>query len=158
MKKKHIITLITIALFYSYTIQAQTLEPKLENITWISGDWKGKAFGGITEENWSKPSGDSMMAAFKLTNNGKVTFYEIIVIREIENTLLLQLKHFGGDLKGWETKNETVDFPLISISENKVTFKGMVFEKISPKEMNVYVDIKDEEGGVENVKFNYIKQ
>ncbi len=158
MKKKSIIILIITAVFWSFKGQAQNLEPKLENIAWISGDWKGKAFGGITEENWSKPSGDSMMAVFKLTNNGKVTFYEIIIIREVDNTLLLQLKHFRNDLKGWETKDETVDFPLVSIAENKVTFKGMVFEKISANEMNVYVDIKDEEGGVENVKFNYKKQ
>jgi len=158
MRKKGFITLVTIAFFWSFTTQAQNLEPKLENIAWISGDWKGKAFGGITEESWSKPSGDSMMAAFKLINNGKVTFYEIIIIREVNNTLLLQLKHFGSDLKGWETKNETVDFPLISITTNKVSFKGMVFEKISDTEMNVFVDIKDEEGEVENVKFNYKKQ
>ena len=152
--------LITIVLFWGISSQAQSnsLNPKLENIAWISGQWKGEAFGGITEENWSQPSGDSMMAAFKLINNGKVTFYEIIVIREINKTLLLQLKHFSGDLKGWETKNETVDFPLISITENKVSFKGMIFEKVSATEMNVYVDIKDEEGEIENVKFNYIKQ
>jgi hypothetical protein len=71
---------------------------------------------------------------------------------------MLQLKHFGNDLKGWETKNETVDFPLKEITETKVVFEGMIFEKVNPNEMNVYVDIKDEEGQIENVKFNYIKQ
>ena len=137
--------------------QETVLAPKLENISWISGNWKGEAFGGQVEENWSSPSGGSMMATFKLINNGKVSFYEIEIIREIENTLVLQLKHFNNDLKGWETKNETVDFPLIKITPNSAEFEGMSFEKVSDKEMNVYVDIKNDNGEIDKVKFNYKK-
>ena len=152
--------LLTIILFINLACNAQTekkLEPKLENIAWISGNWKGEAFGGKTEENWSKPSGGSMMATFKLINNGKVAFYEIEIIREIENSLILQLKHFNHDLKGWETKDETVDFPLKEITPNKVIFEGMTFEKVNTNEMNVYVDIQQKNGTVETVKFNYKK-
>jgi Domain of unknown function (DUF6265)/WD40-like Beta Propeller Repeat len=134
------------------------LEPKLENIAWISGNWKGEAFGGLTEENWSEPSGGSMMATFKLINDGKISFYEIIIIREINNTLILQLKHFNNDLKGWETKDDTVDFPLIEITSSKVIFEGMTFEKVSDKQMNVYVDMHNKDGSKETLKFNYIKK
>lgn len=134
------------------------LEPKLENCAWIAGNWKGEAFGGQTEENWSAPSGGSMMATFKLINDGEVSFYEIEIIREVENTLILQLKHFDSELKGWETKNETVDFPLIKITENKVIFEGMTFEKVSDKEMNVFVDIENEQGDIQIVQFNYKKE
>lgn len=133
------------------------LEPKLENCAWIAGNWKGEAFGGITEENWSKPSGGSMMATFKLINDNKVSFYEIEIIREVENSLILQLKHFDSQLRGWETKDETVDFPLKEITPNKVIFEGMTFERISDNEMNVYVDIHQKDGSVEVVKFNYKK-
>lgn len=135
----------------------KTLNPKLENIAWIAGNWKGEAFGGQTEENWSEPSGGSMMATFKLINDNKVSFYEIEIIREFENTLILQLKHFNNDLKGWETKDETVDFPLREITENKVVFEGMTFEKVNDHEMNVYVDIHKKDGTSETVKFNYTK-
>ncbi|WP_460219627.1 DUF6265 family protein [Psychroserpens sp. MEBiC05023] len=138
-------------------IPKDTLAPKLSNIKWISGNWKGEAFGGQTEENWSEPSGGSMMATFKLINDGKVSFYEIEIIREIENSLVLQLKHFDDDLKGWETKNETVDFPLLFITPNRVAFKGMSFEKVSDTEMNVYVDIENDKGDIDIVKFNYKK-
>ncbi len=151
--------LLILLIAFSLSCKAQdkkTLEPKLENIAWIAGTWHGEAFGGITEEIWSEPSGGSMMASFKLINEGKVTFYEIEVIREIENSLILQLKHFGPDLKGWETKDETIDFPLIEITEDKVVFEGMTFEKVSDDAMTVYVDIK-ESGETETVKFNYRK-
>lgn len=133
------------------------LEPKLENIAWIAGNWKGEAFGGQTEENWSQPSGGSMMATFKLIKDGKISFYEIEIIREIENTLILQLKHFNSELKGWESKDDTVDFPLKEITKNKVVFEGMTFERISDKEMNVYVDMHKKDGTVEVIKFNYLK-
>jgi hypothetical protein len=139
------------------TTSEEPLSPRLENISWIVGNWKGEAFGGVTEENWSEPSGGSMMATFKLINDGKVSFYEIEIIREVENTLILQLKHFNNDLKGWEAKDETVDFPLQEITTNKVVFEGMTFEKISTNEMNVYVDIHQEDGSIETVKFNYKK-
>lgn len=135
----------------------QKLEPKLENIKWIAGNWKGEAFGGQTEENWSEPSGGSMMATFKLINNNKVVFYEIEIIREVENSLVLQLKHFGDDLKGWEEKDKTVDFPLKEITENKVVFEGMIFEKINANEMNIYVDVKQNDGSIETIEFNYKK-
>ncbi|KAA5823476.1 hypothetical protein FPF71_12275 [Algibacter amylolyticus] len=146
--------------FFSSTILAQAdkiLEPKLENIAWIAGHWKGEAFGGITEEIWSEPSGGSMMATFKLINDGSVSFYEIEIIREIENSLILQLKHFNHDLKGWETKDETIDFPLQKITASKVVFDGMTFEKVNTNEMNVYVDIHQKDGSIETVKFNYTK-
>lgn len=160
MKAFFVITSIMITSFFSVSCNAQVekiLEPKLENISWISGNWKGEAFGGYTEENWSEPSGGSMMAVFKLIDKDAVSFYEIEIIREVENTLVLQLKHFNKDLKGWETKDETVDFPLKEITVNKVTFEGMSFEKISDNEMNVYVDIHQKNGSIETVKFNYTK-
>lgn len=151
------ILIILMAFSLSCKAQTENLEPKLENIKWIAGTWHGEAFGGITEEIWSEPSAGSMMATFKLINEGKVTFYEIEVIREVQNTLILQLKHFGPDLKGWETKDETVDFPLKKITQTKVVFEGMTFEKVSDIEMNVYVDVKNDDGEVEVVKFNYKK-
>jgi len=151
------IPLFFILISLSCFAQSNTLEPKLENIAWIAGNWKGEAFGGQTEENWSAPSGGSMIATFKLIKDGKVSFYEIEIIREVNNTLVLQLKHFNNDLKGWETKDETIDFPLKKITPTKAIFEGMTFEKVSDNEMNVYVDIKQGNGKIETVKFNYTK-
>jgi hypothetical protein len=138
--------------------QQEQLEPKLENIAWISGTWHGEAFGGQVEEIWSAPSGGSMMATFKLVVDGQVNFYEIEIIREVENSLLLQLKHFSADLKGWETKDETVDFPLKYITKNKAVFEGMTFERINDTEMHVFVDVKNDTGEIEELKFEYTRQ
>lgn len=138
--------------------QENQLEANLANIAWIAGTWHGEAFGGQIEEIWSEPSGGSMMATFKLVVEGQVGFYEIEVIREVGNTLLLQLKHFKANLKGWETKDETVDFPLKYITKDKAVFEGMIFERIGESKMNVYVDVKNDNGEIEELKFEYTRQ
>jgi ABC-type cobalt transport system substrate-binding protein len=132
-------------------------QASLDEVSWIQGYWKGEAFGGITEEFWSPPLGDSMMFSFKLVVDNKVVFYELGGIRQKDKTLLLQLKHFGNDFKGWEEKDETVDFKLVKIENNKVYFDQFTFEKISENEMNLYVVIS-ENGHEEEVKFNYLKE
>ncbi|WP_047246608.1 DUF6265 family protein [Maribacter thermophilus] len=130
----------------------------IDQVAWMTGHWKGEAFGGITEEIWSPPLGGSMMFSFKHVADGKVTFYELGHIKETENTLLLQLKHFNGDLTGWEEKENTVDFKLVKLEDNKIYFDGFTMERISEKEVNIYVVIGHKDGTEEEVKFNYKKQ
>ena len=114
---------------------------QIEQVSWIAGTWKGEAFGGKTEEIWSAPSVGTMMASFRLIKDGKIAFYEFEVIREIGESLILQLKHFSGELKGWENKDEMVSFPLVEIGKGVVYFDGMTFKKMGADEMHVYVDI-----------------
>ena len=129
----------------------------LEDVSWIQGHWKGEAFGGITEEIWSPPLGDSMMFSFKLVANNKVVFYELGGIRQVDGTLIFQLKHFGNDFKGWEEKDETLDARLVKIEGNRAYFEGFTFEKANENEINIYVLI-EEKDKTEEVKFIYKKQ
>ncbi len=140
-----------------YEEGSESPKASLNDISWIQGYWKGEAFGGIVEETWTPPSGGSMMCVFKHTVNGTVTFYEIVTIAEENESLIIRLKHFNSDLKGWEEKDETVDFRLVKVTPNRVYFDGFTFEKVSDKEINMYVVIKEKEGSSE-VKFNYHKQ
>ena len=137
-----------------------TVSPKatLSEVAWMEGHWKGKAFGGITEEIWSPPLGGSMMFSFKLVSDGSVQFYEIGHIKQLGETLILQLKHFHGNLKGWEEKDDTIDFRLIKIDGNRAYFDDFTLEKISTNEINVYVVIENGDGSSQEVKFNYERQ
>lgn len=139
----------------SFTEGGTSPNATLEDVSWITGHWQGEAFGGITEEIWGPPLGDSMMFVFKLVSEGKVQFYEIGHIQQQGETLVLQLKHFHGSLKGWEEKDETVDFKLVQLEKNRAYFEGFTFEKISDDEINMYVVIGHEDGTSEEAKFNY---
>ena len=126
----------------------------LEQFAWIAGHWEGEALGGIAEEVWSPPRGDSMMCMFRLIVDGKVKFYELVTLREIDDTVRLQLKHFNGDLTGWEEKDETVDFPLVAIEDDAAYFAGFTFERIGPDELTIWVRI-DDHGTSQDVAFRY---
>ncbi|MCJ7467070.1 MAG: DUF6265 family protein [Maribacter sp.] len=134
---------------------ARSPKADLSQIAWMTGHWKGEAFGGITEEIWSPPLGGSMMCVFKLVSDGAVNFYEICHIRKIEETLWFELKHFHTDLKGWEEKDEVQSFKLVKIEGNRVYFDGFTFERIDANEVNIYFVIAHTDGSTEEVKFNY---
>ena len=51
-------------------------------------------------------------------------------------------------------KDETVDFKLVKIEENKVFFEGFTIEKVGDDEITMYVLI-GEKGKAEEVVFNY---
>lgn len=128
----------------------------LNVVHWIEGLWRGEAFGGITEEVWTPALGGSMMCAFKLVVNGEVKFYELVTIVQENGTLILRLKHFHSDLKGWEKQNETQDFRLVKVTPTKVYFDGFTFERLSNSKMNVYVVVQNGEAKKE-VRFSYTK-
>ena len=62
--------------------------------------------------------------------------------------------HFDPELRGWEEKEKSVEFKLVRVTPGKVYFDGLTFEKISEKEINVYVSLEDKEKNSEH-KFSY---
>ena len=127
----------------------------IEDVAWIAGYWQGSALGGTTEELWTPPLGSSMMGSFKLVVDNEVQFYELCTITEENETLLLRIKHFNSDLKGWEEKDETEDFPLVKIEPNKVFFNNITFEKTSETSLNIYVIFKEDSGNETSMTFTY---
>ena len=139
----------------SFAKNGTSPKANISQIAWMEGHWKGEAFGGITEEIWSPALAGSMMFSFKLVVDGETAFYEFGHIRQLEEALVFELKHFHGDLKGWEEKNEVQSFKLVKIEENRMYFDGFTFEKISDTEVNIYAKIDHEDGSTEEVRFNY---
>ena len=154
-------------LILSFSTQAQntrtlsegTISPKadLSEIAWMAGHWKGEAFGGITEEIWSPPLGGSMMFSFKLVVDGEIGFYELGHIRQVDETLVYELKHFHGDLKGWEEKDEVQSFKFVKIEDDRAYFEGFTFEQVSDNEINIYALIEDGDTGTDEVRFNFTR-
>lgn len=132
----------------------QSPRANLTAVNWLTGHWRGEAFGGLIEEIWTPALGTSMMGAFKLVVEGQVQFYEIETISQVNDTLMFRLKHFNKDLTGWEEKDKTVDFKLVKVPDNKVYFNGLTLERINDNEINIYVAI-EQEGNTKEEKFNY---
>ncbi|MEL6533817.1 MAG: DUF6265 family protein [Bacteroidota bacterium] len=130
-------------------------EASIDDVAWIAGHWMGEKWGGQVEEIWAPPIGDAMMGSFRFVSENKAVFYELLTITETEGTLLLQLKHFHGDLKGWEEKEETVDFKLVKLTEDAAYFDGLTFRKHSEDSMEIIVLAAEEGQPAEELDFLY---
>lgn len=129
-----------------YTETQVSQNAKLKDVAWIAGHWKGEAMSGQIEEVWTPPLGGSMMGSFKLVVDGKVVFYEIETITEENETLIMRLKHFNNDLKGWEEKDETEEFKLVKITEDAAYFDQLTFKKRGDDGLDIYVVIGSKSG------------
>ncbi len=128
----------------------------IDDFGWIAGRWAGEAMGGQFEENWNPPSGGTMMGMFKFINDKGVGFYEFLTIVPSGQSYLLRLKHFHADLKGWEEKDESIEFPLVQVTPTQAIFDGLRFEKIDDDRMKVVVNIK-RDGDSQEVVFDCVR-
>ena len=95
------------------------------------------------------------MGMFRLIKDDKVTFYELFRIAEENGSLVLRLKHFHHDMKGWEDKDAMVTFPLLKIAKGEVQFEGMTFKRTGPDAVDVVVLIGKKGEPAREVKFAY---
>jgi Domain of unknown function (DUF6265) len=116
------------------------------DMAWLAGHWTGEALGGVSEE------------MYRLVKNGKPVFYELLTIVEENGSLVLRLKHFHPNLKGWEEKEKTVDFPLVALEKGAVHFEGMSFHPRDDGTLLVYLVIGSKDGSVREEAFPYKRQ
>jgi hypothetical protein len=103
--------------------------PKIEDLAWMEGAWKGSVGADDVEETWSAPKNGSMIGMFRWFRDGKVRILEMIIIAEMDGGLTMKLKHFNSKLHSVEEPSETTDFILQSAEKdhaiwNQVTRDG----------------------------------
>ena len=126
----------------------------LEDAAWLVGYWQGEAFGGTIEEAWTPATAGSMMGVFRLMEDGETKFYEFILLVEEEGSLVMKLKHFHPDLKGWEEKDDFVSFPLVKITEEGLYFRGLTFLRMGSDEIQAFIALKHQ-GKVREEELTY---
>lgn len=103
--------------------------PTVDDLAWLAGRWQGEAFGGRFEETWAAPVGGTMLGMFRLDRQGGPAFYELCLILEVDGRIEMRVKHFGPGLEGWETKDESLRFPLQRASPDVAEFDGLRIER-----------------------------
>jgi hypothetical protein len=126
----------------------------LADMKWLTGHWVGEAFGGKTEELWTDPAGPNMSGLYRLVKGDKTIFYELMVVTEVDGSLVFRLKHFDADLTGWEEKNEVRSFPLVAKRDGAMLFEGMSFHPDGDK-LTVYLAVDHKDRPIEEVTFTY---
>jgi rhamnogalacturonan acetylesterase len=107
----------------SLTVQAAD-KFTLDQLRFLCGRWVGRDASGETEEQWSPPANNTIMGMYREMSNGKTTFYEFFVISQEPDKLVLRMKHFDANLAGWEDKDKSLIFDVVSLSQNEVTFQS----------------------------------
>jgi hypothetical protein len=91
-------------------------------LAWMAGAWVGNHGTEKIEEHWSHPANKTMMGMFRWLRGDEVWFYELLVIEPEEDSLVMRIKHFYPGLKGWEEKDASIDFVLVSLKETEAAF------------------------------------
>jgi hypothetical protein len=111
----------------------------IDDVAWLTGAWTGVAFGEKIEEVWNPPSGGSMVGMFKLFKGVEPAMYELFIAVEDQSSLVIKLKHFGADFKGWEKQDEYISFPLVKLEEDAAHFAGLSYHRVSNDELHAYL-------------------
>lgn len=138
-------------------LDSGTVSPpaKIEQLSWLTGTWKGEGFGGFLEESWLPPAGGSMVSVFRMIKNNKPVIFEINQIVEENNSLTLKVKHFNGNLKAWEEKEKYVSFPLVKIGSKNAWFDGLTFILDAQNNLIIYLVTEYKDGRTEEDKLSF---
>jgi len=150
--------LITIQSVSGQVAKTERNNPTWDNISWMTGEWIGDGFGGISYGTWSAPINDIMLGTYRHTSDGKNNFFELFTIaKNEEGQFEMKLRHFNPDMTAWEDKEGQLIWPLKSHAENKVTFGPCTYELIAPGKMKITL-LMDNDGKQETEIFNFTKQ
>ena len=115
---------LCLILFVIGSVWGQTNKPlTVESLSWLTGSWEGPINGNILEETWLPPRAGTIVALVRSSNESGTNFVEIIIIKEINGTLELQLQLFDDSLK--PINKNPHSFELTKIENNYISFKGV---------------------------------
>ena len=111
----------------------------VESLSWLTGNWEGPFRGKLLEETWLPPRSGTIVALVRGYDKSGTNFTEIIIIKEINGTLELQLQKFNKSLK--PINKDPHRFELTKIGNNYISFKGVTDG--SPKTLSYQRTKKD---------------
>lgn len=132
---------------------AESPAATINQFSWLTGYWVGEGFGGVGEEMWSQPMANTMLGTFRLVNDGKLSFSEIMMLSVKDGSASMRLKHFDSNLKGWEKKDEFLEFKLVKLGKDAAWFDGLTYQLKDDGSLLVFVAMKQDDGKVEEGKF-----
>ena len=136
--------------------EAATETSPLDHAKWLAGRWVGTGMGGEVEEIWSPVSGGQMVGHFRYSREGKVVFYEILLIDMVDAGMRMRVKHFNADFTAWEDKAEWVEFEPISASSEQLKFNGLVLD-YDGETMIATLRMRQKDGEVKQVPFTFTR-
>lgn len=94
------------------------------DLAWLAGTWQCQDDdNGSIEEVWGTPQSDTLMGMLRQFKNDVPQMYELFLIEQNADSIVLRIKHFGDGLIAWEDKAEMKVFQLVTITDNTARFR-----------------------------------
>lgn len=151
---RQILAVIAIALCLAGPARAQE-QTNIDDAAWLVGRWEGEGFGGRLEEVWSEPAGGQMVGHFRMLQEGRPAFYELMLIEEHEGGLRYRVKHFNPDFVGWEERDGFHEFGWVSASADQLEFDGLVLRRIGENESDHIITTRAADGVTRQQTLHY---
>ena len=148
--------LVAFLIFTSNCFANPADKPELEQLSWLTGCWKGTGLGGEVEECWVRSPDGVFTSVFQLVKDGQQQFSEIVMIAKFDGALGMRVKHFDTAFKQWASDQEVgPTFPFVEMGENYIQFDGLRYE-LTDGVLHVTLDMKDG-NETHQVKFAYAR-
>jgi hypothetical protein len=123
----------------------------LQDVAWMAGHWTGQVEGGLSDEVWAAPQGDSMMGMWRLLVGGKTKLFELLTITQEDDGPTLRLRHFDPKLVSREEKDRPFVLKLTSHAPGEVVFFGketqgllrLTYRKLGDSQLSVLLERGD---------------
>jgi hypothetical protein len=155
------LTIISFILIFSISSRAQVPTRDIKELSFMSGKWSTHGAWGDMEESWSDPLGNCMVCAYRCVKEGKVIFYEFIVIEQQGQDIIMKLRHFSPGNIGWEEKDKPYEYPLMFLEKDRARFErpdkktALTFERVTPEKLKVILERQDKNGKWVTDEFDY---
>lgn len=114
-----------LALLLSAALPVLAQAPRLEELAFLAGSWRGSHGNGVIEEHWVAAPRLPMMGMFRRAADGKVAFAELMTLAQEADGVRFRIRHFSGDLaQAWEPQDAPTTFRLVSLKEGTARFEG----------------------------------
>jgi len=154
-----------IAFIFSYlTCDAQTFTADIKDLSFMSGKWFTHPPWGDMEEYWGEPLGNNMISSYRCVKDGKVIFYEFVVIEQSDSVPVMILRNFKPGNIAWEDKEHPERYPLVALRKNQALFMNsseavsLTYELVNRDSLDVILEEKNKEGKSEKTSFHYTRK
>lgn len=127
----------------------QGLQATVEQLAFISGDWRLRLGDDLLHEHWSEPAGNCLLGSFRWIKQGEsVWMYEFLTMRNEDGGVTMRFRHFDDALNCWEEKDEPLMFRLTELDQQRALFQhfggdgepwAMIFHRLDDEALTITV-------------------
>ena len=114
---------IFLSAFVTNIVVAAGPNAKIEQLSWMTGNWAGALGPNQLEENWIAVEGRSLAAMVRMTGGDATSMFEMITIEEEAGSLVLHIQQWDPGFKPRTSGAQRME--LREITANSVLFDAI---------------------------------